>query len=114
MAPEVGLGQPYNLSADVYSWAMVMWFMLALEPPFGFYSEDMIIDRVFRRGSRPAIFKAWNEMIGELLQAAWDTDLSKRPSFLEVSLCLKQELVDCDGGTVGTNSVVSGEDRHQQ
>ena len=35
MAPEVGLGQPYNLAADVYSWSMLMWFMLALEPPFG-------------------------------------------------------------------------------
>lgn len=33
MAPEVGLGLPYNLKADVYSWSMLMWYILALEPP---------------------------------------------------------------------------------
>jgi len=32
-APEVGLGLPYNLKADVYSWAMLMWYIMALEPP---------------------------------------------------------------------------------
>ena len=30
MAPEVSLGKPYNLTADVYSWSMIMWFILAL------------------------------------------------------------------------------------
>jgi serine/threonine protein kinase len=116
MAPEVGLGKPYNLTADVYSWSMLMWFILALEPPFGFYSEHMIIDRVFRRGSRPAIFKAWNEIIGDLMRCAWDVDVANRPSFLEISLCLKQELIDSDGGTVAASSTASvtdsGDERH--
>jgi serine/threonine protein kinase len=104
MAPEVGIGKPYNLYADVYSWSMVMWFILALEPPFGFFTEDMIQDRVFKRGTRPAIFKRWNETIGELMRASWDVDIKSRPSFLEISLLLKQELIDCDGLTVMTGS----------
>ena len=33
MSPEVGLGLPYNLKADVYSWSMLMWYIMALEPP---------------------------------------------------------------------------------
>ena len=104
MAPEVGLGRPYNLSADVYSWSMVMWFMLALEPPFGFYTESMIASRVLRKGSRPAIFKRWNELIGDIMRASWDVDIQNRPSFLEISLVLKQELLDCDGASLVTGS----------
>ena len=34
MAPEVLVGQQYNLKADVYSWAMVFYVMLALRKPF--------------------------------------------------------------------------------
>lgn len=96
MAPEVGLGQAYNLSADVYSWSMVMWFILALEPPFGFFSESMIASRVHMKGVRPAIFNRWNNVIGEMLRCAWDPDLHNRPNFLEITLVLKQELIDTE------------------
>ena len=108
MAPEVGLGKSYNLKSDIYSWSMVMWFILALEPPFGFYTEEMIQDRVMNRGTRPAIFKRWNRMIGDIMRASWDTDINERPSFLEISLVLKQELIDCDNSTVMTGSSQPG------
>jgi len=111
MAPEVGLGYPYNLSADVYSWSMVMWFILALEPPFGFFTEDMIVSRVHSRGFRPAIFRRWNEVIGGLLKAAWDPDLHERPNFLEITLVLKQELIDCEVGSTVAGSVMDGTER---
>ena len=106
MAPEVGLGKPYNLSADVYSWSMIMWFILALEPPFGLYTHNMIADHVFRRGSRPTVFRRWSEPIANLIQQSWDTDLTKRPSFREISMVLKLELVGCDGTVAG--SIMSG------
>lgn len=114
VAPEVGLGEPYNLSADVYSWSMVMWFMLALEPPFGFYTENMISNRVHQKGVRPAIFRRWNDVIGELLRCAWDANLQNRPNFLEITLVLKQELIDCElGGTIAGSlgGVSNGTDR---
>jgi hypothetical protein len=107
MAPEVGLGRPYNLTADAYSWSMLMWFMLALEPPFGMYSNKMIFDRVFRRGSRPAVFKKWNEMISDIMKCCWDADISQRPSFLEISLCLKQELIDCEASVAAGDTTAS-------
>jgi serine/threonine protein kinase len=94
MAPEVGLGKPYNLSADVYSWSMIMWFILALEPPFGFYTEDMIRDRVFKRGSRPAIFHSWPQQLAEVMKRAWHVDISVRPSFAEICTVLKLEMVE--------------------
>ncbi len=34
MAPEVALGQPYDESADVFSFSLVAWEMLHLRKPF--------------------------------------------------------------------------------
>ncbi len=92
VAPEVGLSKPYNLSADVYSWSMCCWFILALEPPFGFYTEDMIRDRVFKRGSRPAIFDSWSQDLGEILRQAWGADIAGRPTFKHIRDVLRMEL----------------------
>jgi Protein kinase domain len=109
MAPEVGTGKNYNLAADVYSWAMLMWFILALEPPFGLYTENMIMDRAWTRGYRPVIFRRWNKNIQDLIRSAWEQNPSDRPSFLEVALVLKQELINCDEsktwGSTGTSDV---------
>ncbi len=107
MAPEVGLGQAYNLSADVYSWSMVMWFILALEPPFGFFTESMISSRVHTKGVRPSIFRRWNEVLGEMLRCAWDPDLHNRPNFLEITLVLKQELIDTEQAGAGSTAAGS-------
>ena len=35
MAPEVALGEPYNLSADIYSFAILLWELVALDKAFG-------------------------------------------------------------------------------
>eukprot|EP00539_Tryblionella_compressa_P014395 CAMPEP_0178828824 /NCGR_PEP_ID=MMETSP0746-20121128/8040_1 /TAXON_ID=913974 /ORGANISM="Nitzschia punctata, Strain CCMP561" /LENGTH=467 /DNA_ID=CAMNT_0020490839 /DNA_START=75 /DNA_END=1478 /DNA_ORIENTATION=- len=106
MAPEVGTGKPYNLSADVYSWAMLMWFILALEPPFGLYTDNMIMDRAWVKGYRPVIFKRWSDTVKDVIKNAWHQDPLQRPSFLDISLSLKQELVDStdDNKFVGSSS----------
>jgi hypothetical protein len=50
MAPEVGKGEPYNLKADVYSWSMLFWFIIKLEPPMGM-CEFCHLSNFFSRGS---------------------------------------------------------------
>ena len=93
MAPEVGLGKPYTITADVYSWSMILWYMLALEPPLGLYSEKMIAERVFNKNYRPTVFKRWSDSIKDVMQAAWHQDQAMRPSFEHVSDVVKTELV---------------------
>jgi len=110
MAPEVGLGNPYNNSVDVYSWAMVTWFILALEPPFGFFTESMIRNRVHQKGVRPAIFRRWAEVIGEILKCSWGTNFNDRPNFLEITLVLKQELIENEAGQTVAGSTGSAWD----
>ena len=68
---------------------MIMWFILALEPPFGFYTESMIMDRVLKRGSRPAIFDSWPDPMKDLLKRSWATNIHDRPTFHEIGKKLK-------------------------
>jgi serine/threonine protein kinase len=75
MAPEIGLRQPYGLKADVYSWSMIMWYTMALEPPMGMYTPNMFIDRVFKRGSRPILKDKWAEGLKALMKKCWSTDI---------------------------------------
>ena len=65
-----------------------------------------------RKGARPVIFKRWREMITDILKACWDRDPTQRPSFLEISLCLKQELIDCEAGQSSGGSTVQGNSYH--
>jgi serine/threonine protein kinase len=92
MAPEVGLGLPYNLKADIYSWSMVMWYIMALEPPMGLYTPKMFIDRVFQRGYRPAIKEKWSPTLSSLIRSSWSEDLFVRPSFQEIMTALRNEV----------------------
>jgi serine/threonine protein kinase len=96
MAPEVGLRKPYNLKADVYSWSMLMWYIMALEPPMGMYTPNMFIDRVFRKGYRPAVKAKWPEKLGELMKACWSESIDERPSFQTIMMTLRKEAQDLD------------------
>jgi serine/threonine protein kinase len=95
LAPEIGLGTPYNLKADVYSFGILFWYIMALEPPFGLYTEGMILDRV-PKGHRPVLMDAWPEGIKEILNKCWSNDAKARPDFVTVMKMLKEEVATVD------------------
>jgi len=92
MAPEVGLRQPYNKTADVYSWSMLMWYIMALEPPMGLYTPRMFIDKVFKNGSRPATKEKWPKQLCNLMKECWTKDLFNRPTFVDIMKTLRDEM----------------------
>jgi len=96
MSPENVQGRPYNLTTDVYSWAMIMWNILALEPPFALYTEQMIIARVCDRGYRPKIFSTWSARMSKIISLSWSANLKERPSFAEIYVELTNELDEID------------------
>ena len=98
MAPEVGLSKRYNLSADLYSWSMLMWNILALEPPMGTYTPNMFIDRVFQRGCRPVVKDKWPKQLGILMSLCWSENIAKRPSFKKALRVLREEAMALDPG----------------
>mmetsp|Transcript_2420 Transcript_2420/g.4526 ORF Transcript_2420/g.4526 Transcript_2420/m.4526 type:complete len:127 (+) Transcript_2420:132-512(+) len=96
MSPENMKGKPYGLSTDVYSWSMIMWYILALEPPFAMYTESMIIERACDRGYRPKIFSSWSSRLSKLITRSWSVNPKERPSFAAIANGLKDELKEVD------------------
>ena len=103
MSPENVKGKPYNQKTDVYSWAMIMWNILALEPPFALYTELMIIDRVCGRGYRPKLFSTWSTRISRIISLSWSADISERPNFEEISAELISEAEEINSNDTDTD-----------
>jgi len=97
MAPEVGLNKPYNETADVYSFSMLLWYILALEPPYGFYTPEMFVPRVFQQGHRPVTLPEWPEQIQIMMKRSWDKRINVRPSFRIIMQVIKKETGKLDG-----------------
>jgi serine/threonine protein kinase len=84
MAPEVFLGQPYNLKADVFSFAIVFQQMLSLEKPFPMYNPSLYKLLVCEAGIRPTVYPEWPDAIQDLLEDCWSAQLTQRPSIKTV------------------------------
>ena len=60
---------------------MLLWYILALEPPYGFYTPEMFVSRVFQKGHRPVLMTEWPSDICVLMKKCWDARMNVRPSF---------------------------------
>jgi serine/threonine protein kinase len=81
MAPEVYLSRSYNEKVDVYSFAIVLWEMVARRQPFcGMNSEDFK-NEVVLGGLRPELDPNWPPCLIDLLNSCWDPDPNSRPEF---------------------------------
>lgn len=99
-AVEVGTTGLYNLKADVYSFAMVVYEMMAEQMPFAHYmdgskkehnaliSNREFVQAVYIDGERPvfdtAAAPAPPQDIQDLLTDCWDADLFQRPTMDQV------------------------------
>lgn len=43
MAPELVKHEPYNIKADIYSWAILSWEILAVERPYADITESTFV-----------------------------------------------------------------------
>jgi serine/threonine protein kinase len=74
MAPEVARHEHYNVSADIYSFAMVSYELLSLEKPFEGWTRDMHAQLVCNRGVRPDTANTMHPVPAEMkliLEQAW-------------------------------------------
>jgi serine/threonine protein kinase len=94
MAVEVACHARYNVSADVYSWAMVSYEVLTLQKPFSGWTRDMHANLVCGQGVRPETTAACLQQddtgsggttsMRGLLEAAWNQSPDRRPNMLNV------------------------------
>jgi serine/threonine protein kinase len=97
MANEVARGRTYNELADVYSFSMVFWHLLALEKPFKTMNKQVYNVLVTRGGERPPIDSHWPRAISQLLKKAWSPDICDRPSMTEIIALLKGVMMELNG-----------------
>ena len=102
MAPEVALGKPYNLKADVFSFGILLWEILSLQKPFLGYNARIHKKIVLEHGVRPEINPKWSKNIKSLLFESWQEEINKRPHFEDISEILNNELYNKEGINSGT------------
>ena len=90
-APEVLRGEPYGMSADIYSMGIVFWEILVGVLPYSQASLPMIdIMQAILDGARPDAFceatfdTGWRVPMLHLIKRMWDSEASARPSSEEV------------------------------
>jgi serine/threonine protein kinase len=95
MAPEVMMGEPFNEKADVYSFGLILWFLLTKHEPYEDYDElesftrDICVNRV-----RPFIPNDCDPSLRELIVKCWDHNPQARPKFSEIITRIEHIMVD--------------------
>jgi serine/threonine protein kinase len=83
MAVEVIRKEPYNLKADVFSYSILLWEIMALSKPYDGLLGHQVKESVSIFGERPSVPRAWPVAIRRLLRRGWSESISNRPSMDE-------------------------------
>jgi serine/threonine protein kinase len=95
MAPEVYFSEAYGLSADVYSFGLLLWNLCYLQLPFGDgLSLKTHHAKVMVRGERPRRLRSRtvSEAMWQLMNTCWSSDRFERPSFDNICEALRAEI----------------------
>mmetsp|Transcript_12402 Transcript_12402/g.17311 ORF Transcript_12402/g.17311 Transcript_12402/m.17311 type:complete len:134 (+) Transcript_12402:977-1378(+) len=91
MAPEVARHSPYGQGADVYSFAILFWEILALKIPY----EKLLTKRadyenqVLLNGNRPPLSQSWPPLCRHIISECWAADPAERPNFKRIASVIK-------------------------
>jgi serine/threonine protein kinase len=97
MAPEVAKTEPYNHKVDVFSFAVLLWQIMALEMPFKKYESDLLLfwNEVHNgRHERPEIPRqSWPKPIELCMRRGWAQNPSERMEMKEIESILRKEVI---------------------
>jgi len=92
MAVEVIRKEPYNLRADVFSYSILLWEILAMTKPYEGLAGNQVKVSVSAFGERPSIPRSWPVAIRRLLRRGWSESITNRPHIDEVLTTLEKVL----------------------
>ena len=81
MAPEVFRHEEYNETVDVYSFAMIFYYLVTGRPPWETLSGVDAALRAAVEGDRPVVQRYVDGQVSNLMQRCWDEKPSLRPPF---------------------------------
>ena len=84
MAVEVIRKHPYNVKADVFSFSILLWELMALVKPYDGLVGQQVKECVSVFGERPAIPRTWPTTLRRILRRGWCENLIDRPFIVEV------------------------------
>ena len=76
--------EAYGRPVDVYSFAMIMYNMLGVEPPWPELSGPEAVKRSAMQMDRPPLPRHWDATLAQLIRSCWLADPAGRPSFSAV------------------------------
>mmetsp|Transcript_20300 Transcript_20300/g.22563 ORF Transcript_20300/g.22563 Transcript_20300/m.22563 type:complete len:723 (+) Transcript_20300:44-2212(+) len=83
-APEILRNNRYTESADVYSFAIVLWEMVSRSDPFSGMPPFQVIFAVGTQGARPTIPQHCNPDYQKLMEDCWQEEPANRPTFNDI------------------------------
>jgi serine/threonine protein kinase len=102
MSLEVARCEPYNLTADVYSFGLLLWQVCSLQLPYDGMNRQDHAELVVHGNERPPLDSNWSTPLRILMKRAWEPDPSVRPSMDSIYKILKREILALrDGDDTG-------------
>lgn len=92
MSPEVARSEPYNLTADVYSFGLLLWQVCSLELPYDGMNRQDHSEFVVYGNERPPLDLSWSTPLRILMKRSWEPDPVVRPPMTSVYKILKREI----------------------
>lgn len=92
MSPEVARSEPYNLSADVYSFGLLLWQICSLDLPYDGMNRQDHSELVVHGNERPQLDSSWSTPLRILMKRAWEPDPLVRPSMDSIYKILRREI----------------------
>ena len=90
MAPEVFKHEEYDAKVDIYSYALVVYWILAGERPFADIYNPVEAARLASTGERTPYEKHVKPAsLRPLLKRSWSLDPAERPDFTEIVVTVK-------------------------
>ena len=81
--------ESYSSNADVYSFGICLWQLITREIPFATMTPIQAAYAV-AEGNRPTIPASTPRPLREIIEACWDQDSRRRPSFTYVAMSLAE------------------------
>lgn len=86
--------ETYDTKCDVFSFAILLWEMIALKPSFQGMEPTDFVHRVCVNKEREPIPRTCPLLTRQMLRDAWDEDPRHRPDMKRVAAVIREDLND--------------------